>query len=606
MIFYAIQPGNPQAHLFTVTMRIAHPDPAGQLLRMPAWIPGSYMVRDFARNVVSLTAQCGGEPLAVAREDKSTWRCAPCDGELQVEYEVYAWELSVRAAHLDTTHGFFNGTSVFLEVVGQAERACQVDILPPRGEAYAHWRVATSLSLAGAAPYGFGAYRAEDYADLVDHPVEMGEFSLASFEAGGVPHDIVITGRHQADMPRLCADLQRICEHHQHFFGLPAPMSRYVFLLMVTADGYGGLEHRASTALLSSRKSLPRPGAATVTADYRELLGLCSHEYFHTWNVKRIKPAAFVPQDLRAEQHTRLLWAFEGITSYYDDLALVRCGLIQPESYLELLARVLSRVQRNPGRFKQNLADSSFDAWTRFYKQDENAPNAIVSYYTKGTLVALCLDVLIRQCSEERYSLDDLLRLLWQRYGCSPQGSAGVAETAIEQAVEELLGEAHSARVQAFFAHALRSTANLDMESALAYLGVRLQWTAPRHQNDWGGYTASPVPEAAPQSSLGVRAVAAQGFAKISHVYADSSAARAGLAAGDLLVAVDGLQARANTLEATVAAYPVGTHVVLTAFRRDELISLTAELQAAVPSAARLSWLAVHRERSRRWLGLDA
>lgn len=607
MTHYSIQASNPHAHLFTVVMRVASPDPAGQLLRLPAWLPGSYMVRDFAKNIVSLSANCNGRAVQVQRADKSSWRCAPCAGELCIEYTVYAWDLSVRTAHLDNTHAFFNGSSVFLEAVGQADKACEVLLQAPEGEAYSAWKVATSLPVLGAQLYGFGSYRADNYDDLIDHPVEMGDFTCATFEACGVPHDIVLTGRHSADMDRLCRDLKIICEHHIHFFGLPAPVDRYVFMTMVVGEGYGGLEHRASTALLCSRKSLPVLGEEEINEHYREFLGLCSHEYFHTWNVKRIKPAAFSPFDLASEQYTRLLWAFEGITSYYDDLCLVRCGLIKPESYLQLLAKTISRVQRSPGRLKQSVTDSSFDAWTKFYKQDENAPNAIVSYYTKGALIALCLDVFIRQHSSETKSLDDLMRLLWQRYGLDADGLAqGVPENGIEAAVEELLDAGQAKLARSFFNHALRSTNELDIEDALSYLGVQLQFAPAKHQNDWGGYWARQAKLPTAKSDLGIRSAEAQGFVKITHVYDNGAAQLAGLAAGDLVVAVDGLQAKAGQLEAMIGSYAVGCEVLVSAFRRDELMQFAVTLQAANADTAQLSWSGEHVQRSQAWLQVEA
>jgi predicted metalloprotease with PDZ domain len=239
------------------------------------------------------------------------------------------------------------------------------------------------MERAGAAPLGFGRYRAQGSADLIDHPVEMGDFLHTQFLAAGTPHEIAIYGRHRADLGRLSRDLQKVCEEHANLFG-ELPPDRYLFLMMVVGQGYGGLEHRDSTSLICSRADLPVPGQTEVTEGYRRLLGLCSHEYFHLWNVKRIQPARIQSSDLSGEVHTRLLWAFEGFTSYYDDLALVRCGLITERDYLDLLAQTITRVMRVNGRTKQSVAESSFDAWTKFYKQDENAPNAIVSYYAKG------------------------------------------------------------------------------------------------------------------------------------------------------------------------------------------------------------------------------
>jgi len=383
-IQYTIIPVRPEAHLYRVTCAVDDPDPSGQQFAMPAWIPGSYMIRDFARHVVSIRAASRNRAVALEKLDKHTWRAQPVDGSLTVSFDVYAWDLSVRGAHLDTTHGFFNGACVFLRVLGQESAPCELEILRPMGARYRNWRVATAMPRKGAGPYGFGAYVASDYDELIDHPVEMGEFTLASFRARGVPHDIVITGRHAADTRTLQRDLKRLCEHHMRFFGEPAPMKRYVFLVTAVGEGYGGLEHRASTALLCSRDDLPREGEVEVSERYRTFLGLVSHEYFHAWNVKRVKPAAFVPYDLDRENYTTLLWAFEGITSYYDDLALARCGLIGKKDYLELLARSITTHLRTPGRARQSLAESSFDAWIKYYRQDENSPNAVVSYYVKG------------------------------------------------------------------------------------------------------------------------------------------------------------------------------------------------------------------------------
>jgi predicted metalloprotease with PDZ domain len=212
-IRYAIVPQDLAGHLFAVTLVVADPDPEGQVLALPAWIPGSYMIREFARHIVQIRAESGGRPVALTKLDKHSWRAASSSGPLTVTYEVYAWDLSVRAAHLDQTHGFFNGTSVFLRVVGQEDQRHQVDIQQPDHPAARNWRVATTLPEAGAKRYGFGSYGARDYDELIDHPVEMGDFALGSFKAHGVQHDIVITGRvPNLDMARLQTDLKAICE----------------------------------------------------------------------------------------------------------------------------------------------------------------------------------------------------------------------------------------------------------------------------------------------------------------------------------------------------------------------------------------------------------
>ena len=594
MIHYRIQPLRPEAHLFAVEIQVPSPTPEGQAFAMPAWIPGSYMIRDFARHVVAFDAHCNGEPLPWHKLDKHTWQLAPASGAVTVRLEVYAWDLSVRGAHLDTTHGYFNGSCVFLAAKGHEDQPCEVDILAPEGAAYATWQLATGMPRLSGDALGFGRFRADSYDALIDYPVEMGHFTHATFEACGVPHQVVLSGRHRADMARLCRDLKPICEQHIRLFGEPAPMQDYVFMTLVTGDGYGGLEHRNSTSLMCARSDLPRLTDAPdqVREGYRNYLGLCSHEYFHSWNIKRIKPEAFTPFDLNQEVYTELLWAFEGITSYYDDLALVRSGLITPQSYLELLGQTISRVQRGSGTTRQTVTESSFDAWTRFYKQDENAPNAIVSYYAKGALVALALDLTLRDLTQEETSLDDLMRLLWQRYG---QTGDGVPERGIQALAEELAGQP----LDDFFNLALYSTDPLPLADLLHARGVALNWRAPASHADNGGKPAITTPV-----NLGVRLAEDPLGARIAVAYDQGAAMAAGLSAGDVIVALDGLKTDARKLDDQLAAYQPGERISVHAFRRDELMSFTVTL---APGEATLACLTLDpdglTDSGRRWLG---
>src|SRR5258708_30473235 len=596
---YTILPALPEAHLYRVTCTVAEPDSAGQRFALPAWIPGSYMIRDFARHVVSIRAESRGRAVAIEKLDKHTWRAEPVAGPLAVSCEVYAWDLSVRGAHLDTRHAFFNGACVFLRVLGQEAAPCELEIVRPGGVRYRNWRVATAMPRKGAKPYGFGAYVAADYDELIDHPVEMGEFTLASFRAGGVPHDIVITGRHAADTRRLQRDLKRLCEHHIRFFGKPAPMKRYVFLVTAVGEGYGGLEHRASTAMLCSRDDLPREGMIEVSERYRTFLGLVSHEYFHTWNVNRIKPAAFVPYDLARENYTTLLWAFEGITSYYDDLALVRCGLIERKDYLELLGRLISSYLRTPGRTKQSVAESSFDAWIKYYRQDENSPNAIVSYYAKGSLVALCLDLLIRDKTWGKKSLDDVMRALWRRHGLT---GVGVEEDGIERLAEQATG----LKLKRYFDDWLRSTRELPLKALLATHGVEMRLRPAESAQDKGGRPA-PSENAAGLAMLGIRARAQDDGTAVTHVLEGGAAQEAGIAAGDLIVALDGLRPGQTGLDAALATRRAGERVGIHAFRRDELMSFEAQLKRADADTCVLTESGGARRRLlERWLRPDA
>jgi predicted metalloprotease with PDZ domain len=554
---------------------------------LPVWIPGSYMVREFARNIVTLRAfNEAGRKVRIEKTDKHTWQAAPVNGALTLRYEVYAWDMSVRAAHLDDTTGFFNGTSVFLAAVGHEGAPCLVDIQKPAGPAYRNWRVATALPEArGTKRYGFGEYSAQNYDELVDHPVTLGEFALATFKAHGVPHDIVIAGRVVAlDMARLAADLKRICEAQIALFepkSKKAPVDRYVFMTQAVSDGYGGLEHRASTALICNRTDLPVEGRPQITEGYRTYLGLCSHEYFHTWNVKRIKPAAFAPYDLTRENYTSLLWLFEGFTSYYDDLILVRSGLIKPEEYFALLGKVVGGVLRGSGRLKQTVAESSFDAWVKYYRQDENAPNAIVSYYTKGSLVALAFDLTIRAQTNNRKSLDDVMRLLWQRFGRDfYRGKpVGVAEDEIEA----IFAEATGAELGALFEQAVRSTRDLPLETLLEPFGIAL----------------APEPDRNAKPSLGAR-LRGGADCTLAAVHDGSAAQKAGLSAGDVLVAIDGLRVTGANLDALLSRYLPGAKVEVHAFRRDELRTAQVKLDGPEVSRYTLS-VADKRAAARNW-----
>src|SRR5882762_4893864 len=592
---YSIVPARPEAHLYRVTCSIGEPDPSGQQFALPAWVPGSYMIRDFARHVVSIGARSRNRPVTLEKIDKHTWRAQSVTGPLSVSYEVYAWDLSVRGSHLDTSHGFFNGACVFLRALGHEGAPCELEIQRPRGARYRNWRVATAMPRKSAGPFGFGGYVAADYDELIDHPVEMGGFTLASFRACGVAHDIVITGRHRADLARLRRDLRRLCEEHIRFFGEPAPMKRFVFLVTAVGEGYGGLEHRASTALLCSRDDLPREGETEVTERYRTFLGLASHEYFHTWNVKRIKPAAFAPYELDRENYTTLLWAFEGITSYYDDLALVRCGLIEKKDYLELLGRSITTHLRTPGRAKQSLAESSFDAWIKYYRQDENSPNAAVSYYAKGSLVALCLDLLVRDKTRGRKSLDDVMRALWRRHGLT---GIGVEEDGIEALAEEATG----VKLQRYFDDWLRSTRELPLEALLATQGVEMELRPAESGEDKGGRPAGSK-KTAGLAMLGIRARAQGDDTAVTHVLAGGAAQEAGIAAGDLLIAVDGLRPGHAGLDAALAKRRAGERVKIHAFRRDELMSFEARLRRAAADTCVLTEAAgARRKLLERWL----
>ncbi len=567
---YSIRLKNPGAHLFEVRLLVANPDPAGQLFSIPSWIPGSYMIRDYARHVVSIRAEADDLDIELAKVDKSSWQAGACESPITLIAEIHANEQNVRGAHLDTTHAFFNGPCVFPAVVGQENLACELDIQRPANGLGSDWRVVTSMRAKNAGKYGFGSYTSENYAELIDHPVEIGNLAIGEFEVNGIPHTIAIRGRTRVDMGRVCHDLNTVCEQHMRLMGAPKDLDRYVFLLTAHGEGFGGLEHRWSSSIICARDDLPRKGDVGVDKQYRKFLGLCSHEYFHLWNVKRIKPEVFTPYDLSRESYTGLLWVFEGITSYYDDLALARSELISTESYLETLAKTITRVIRTRGRFKQSIEESSFDAWTKFYKQDANSSNATVSYYTKGSLIALALDLLLRLESNGKCSLDTVMRECWKQYG---ESGAGMPERGLESVASRLSGT----DLSDFFIRYVRGTHELPLEQLLGKFGVKLSLRPAEGLRDTGGKPAKPGRKL--PSWLGATLVNRNGCDIFSVVHAGSPAEQAGIAAADEAIAIDGLKVTASNIDSRLKGYHAGDTVQVTVFRGDELLRFMVRLE---------------------------
>ncbi|MDC8783951.1 M61 family metallopeptidase [Roseateles koreensis] len=534
-ISYRIELPEPHTHYYHVTLTIPAPA-AVQELSLPAWIPGSYLLREFARHLSLLTARQGRQDLQVEQLDKSRWQVR-CSGRaaLVLRYRVYAFDSSVRTAFLDSQRGFFNGTSLCLRVHGRepGEHIVSFGRLP------VGWQVATAMDGPATGQYSqYGPYSASSYEELLDHPFELGAFWRGQFEAGGARHEFVVSGAWaNLDGERLLRDAQRICETQIAFWHGPVakrreavPFKRYVFLLNAVDEGYGGLEHRASTALIAPRRNLPRQGFAETSDGYVQLLGLISHEYFHTWNVKRMKPAEFAVLDYDRENYTELLWFFEGFTSYYDELMLVRSGLIDEARYLKLLAATVTGVLGTPGRQVHSLAQASFEAWTKYYRPDENTPNATISYYGKGALLALTLDMSLRSQPEKTAkpsraakaaTLDTVMRGLWQHSQGGPITEADI----LAQLAQSGPGGPELAVQAAQWVH---GTEDFPLPALLARLGV--QWS-----ND--------TPNLAQRLGLRVSESALTGV-QIKQVLAGSAAQRAGLSAGDELLACNGWRLR--------------------------------------------------------------
>jgi predicted metalloprotease with PDZ domain len=588
MIRYVVDVGATHRHSFSVELRIERPDSA-QRLSLPAWIPGSYLVREFARHLSGLTAEQGGAALPLEQLDKATWLARGSAGvPLVVRYQVYAFDTSVRAAFLDVSRGFFNGTGVCLRVEGKEG---EPHVLALRGLP-AGWDVATTLEpRPGGSAHEFVA---ADYDTLVDHPVELGRFWRGRFDAAGVPHEFVVAGAlPDFDGERLLADTKRVCEAEIAFWhgSDRAPFERYLFMLNALEDGRGGLEHRSSTALVAPRRDLPRRVAAepakaaptkTETSDgYVGVLGLIAHEYFHAWNVKRLKPREFATFDYAGENYTRLLWFFEGFTSYYDDLFVLRAGLIDAPRYLKLLATTISSVQASPGRLVQSVAEASFDAWVKYYRADENTPNSTISYYAKGSLVALAFDLTLR--SEGKGSLDDVMRLLWQKSGGGPIDEADIA------AALEAVGGRSFEREMAAWVH---GTDELPLPALLQRFAVEVE--------------AQPATLA---QRLGVRvSESALTGVKVSHVLRDGAGERAGIAPGDELIGIDGWRLRRLDDASRVLAQE-GTTTLLVG-RDQRLLSLPVAIGSLAAADAGVSQLkpaekadAATRRLREAWIG---
>ncbi|NPA72831.1 MAG: M61 family metallopeptidase [Gammaproteobacteria bacterium] len=575
-IHYRLCPADPKGHLFEVTLTIPQPEMPVQNISLPTWIPGSYLIRDFSKHLLSLSAQDSqGQPLTINMVNKSCWQIdsASSHGQpITISYQVYAWDLSVRGAHFDESHAFFNGTSVFLAVENQRSTPCLVSILETEQTQSQQWRVATGLPYTEINAQGFGDYMATDYATLIDHPFEIGDYTEICFEACGIPHKMVLTGLFDCDQARLKADLIKICEYEIELFGAPAPMQDYLFQVMVTGSDYGGLEHRNSTALMCSRNDLPYEGMGEASEGYLQFLELCSHEYFHTWNVKRIQPAVYQNADLSSPVYTNQLWWFEGITSYYDGLILLRAGLINADTYLKLLAKQMTRVYRMPGRFKQSVAESSLTTWTKFYQQDENAPNAIISYYTKGSLIALALDLMIRQQTQNDKSLDDVLLTLWSQYGKTERGL-------VEGEIERICSEVSGIDLSDFFARYLYGTEDIPFETLFAAVGIEFTLRSPTALMDLGGATSEPCLAVSLGANL---ADTPTGGVKITHVWQQQSAYQAGLSAGDELIAINEIRVHnKQQVETLLKRSQANAQWQCCFFRRDELRQCTLTLQAA-------------------------
>ena len=542
-IRYRISIPRPATHLVRVAIEIDDA-PTSLALRLPAWIPGSYLVREFARHVQGFRAtDDAGRSLPWHKTRKDTWLIETQVGHrVCVELDVYANELSVRTSHVDATHAFLNPPNLLPYVEGRTDEPVTVDIVDaPDG-----WQVHAALSMAGQP----GSYLAHDYDELADSPIHVGPDPSITFQVEGKTHTIATWGHGNVDLPRLAADVERIVQAEAALFGA-LPYERYLFILLLTDGGRGGLEHRTSTALMVPRFNL-RAGTT-----YERALRLVAHEFFHTWNVKRIRPAWEGGRiDYATENYTRLLWAMEGITDYYSPLSLRRAGLMTPARYLEVLGEHMSELAETPGRQVQSLEEASFDTWIKYYRPDEHSVNSSVSYYLKGALASLLLDLEMRRRTAGEHSLDDVMRLLWVRHGLTDQP---VPEAGYRSAVQEVAG----GDWDAFFASAIAGRDDLNYGPALAAVGLTIEWRADAN--------ASPA-------WLGLRLRTEAGRTRVASVLSNGPAWGTGLSAGDELLALDGFRIDESSMDSRLRDYRPGDTAMLAAFRRDELVQVPITL----------------------------
>lgn len=555
LIRYAVAMSHRHTHLFEVELTVDGIADGVVELVLPSWTPGSYMIRDYARHVQEFEARAAGEPARWRKTAKDAWRVETGGTRrVVVRYRVYAFDLTVRTCHLDGTHGFFTPAALLMFVPGRTAEPHALEIALPEG-----WRAATGL------PRRSGVWVARGYDELVDSPVECGTHRTLRFEADGKAHEIALWGSGNEDGSALVRDVPAIVRAQAAFFG-GLPYDRYVFIVHL-ANGRGGLEHRNSCVLLAD------PWTFRPRASYERFLALVSHEFFHVWNVKRVRPAPLGPFDYRRENYTRQLWTMEGVTTYYENRFLSAAGLLAAKRRRELLAEDLAALRRQPGRALQSLEEASFDAWIKLYRPDENSANTGISYYLKGAIVALMLDLEIRHRTKGRHSLDDVVRALHAQH--PPEGPGFAEDGGFLAAVEAVAGAQRGA-FRRFFARFVSGREELDLDTALSRAGLRLSWTRKTRDGvvpAWLG--------------LSTRREGERTF--VGSCRSDGPAWSGGVYAGDELLALDGRRVDDKSLPARLAERVPGEEVRLTLFRRDALVDVPVRLAAAPADEARLA-----------------
>ena len=568
-LYYRVAMSQPASHLFEVTLQVDNWREATLDLKMPVWTPGSYLVREYARHVQDFVAVDGEKRLISQKLGKNHWQVATegCS-QIKVSYRIYANELTVRTNHLDATHGYFNGAALFFFVPGLERQPIEVEIVPPQGD----WQVTTTLPKVEET----NNFVAKDFDTLVDTPVEVGTQRVYNFEVLNKPHALAIWGKGNANPEQIIADTKKIIEvEAQMFDGLP--YEQYLFLLHLSGSGYGGLEHKDCCTL-----NYPRFGFRD-REKYERFMQLVAHEFFHLWNVKRIRPKAIETFNYEAESYTTSLWFCEGTTSYYDLLIPLRAGIYNRQACLKNLSKDLTKYFNTIGRKVQPLGESSYDAWIKLYRRDANSDNNQISYYLKGQFVSLLLDLLIRAKHHNRRSLDDVMRLMWERFG---QKEIGFSEIQLR----DLIAEVAETNLDDFFYRCIETTDELPFADYLDPFGLYLKTVEE-----------SEIPY------MGIKVQSENNREVIKFVAAESPAARGGIDSLDELLAIDGVRVSADSLSERLKDYQVNDTIEVSLFHQDELKTLSVTLDRpqnnSYELAIRDNLSPVQQENLTGWLG---
>jgi predicted metalloprotease with PDZ domain len=533
---YTLRFPAPHTHYVDVEATLPTEGRARVDLMMPVWTPGSYLVREYSRNVEALVARAGTRELPLRKTRKNHWEVTTGSAaSITLTYRVYARQMAVQGNWVDADFAMLNGAPTFITVADRQSRPHEIQVELPPG-----WRTSVSPlpAVPGAPP---NHYVAADYDTLVDSPLVAGTPTVHEFQVAGKQHYLVNVGEAGVwDGPRSAQDVKRLVEANLRFWG-ELPYDKYVFFNLLTGAG-GGLEHKNSTVMMTTR------WATGTRESYLRWLGLVSHEYFHTWNVKRLRPVELGPFDYDNEVYTTGLWVSEGFTDYYGDLLLRHAELATPEQFLEAMSRQIAQLQGTPGRLAHPLSQSSYDAWIKAYRADENSPNTTISYYTKGGVVAFLLDARVRAATRGTRSLDDVMRLAYRRYA----GTAGFTADEFRSCASEVAGT----DLGTWFSTAIDSTEDLDYSPALDWFGLRFKPAAEtRTDRGW----------------LGVHTRVDNGRVLVTQVRRGTPAYDAGLNVDDELVAIDGFRVRAEPLDQRLQQYRPGQKVTVLVARREQM-----------------------------------